>query len=119
MSAFTFTIFEKKLEEYYKNEGKNEKYHIEIPKGQYIIQLSVPDEKKQPKLQKNKKRLLFDSRFYIIGLSFLCLILLINNFKYSTRLQQFKIVDQDDPIWGKFMAKQKKICYCLWRSFLL
>ena len=119
MSAFTFTIFEKSWKSIIKTKEKNEKYHIEIPKGQYIIQLSVPTRRNNPNYKKTKKGYYLTAVFYIIGLSFLCLILLINNFKYSTRLQQFKIVDQDDPIWGKFMAKQKKSVIVCGDHFLL
>ena len=64
----------KKLDEYYKNEGKSEKVQIRIPKGHYKVEfLSKSDKKKDTitRILHSKRRI-----FYVTSILILCIIII-------------------------------------------
>ncbi len=95
----------KKLEDYYNNEGKTDKYIIEIPKGNYVIKVTERDFKKEKKP--------FGSRIKPVNIALLICILIIAAlsvlfYRSEKQLNYYQIVDEKDPIWGSFMSKDKE-----------
>jgi len=99
----------KRLEEYYKDAGKNDKYIIEIQKGKYGIHLISSKSRMKPTEYISKTTKYFCNPkilFMIVGV--ICVILLLNNIRLLNQLEKYRIVDKNDPIWGAFMEKQNE-----------
>ena len=85
----------KKLDHYYANEGKNDKYRIRIPKGHYKIEF-------QPNEGKIKKRLKFGNKKLIYALTAVFIILIaitVYNFIKVHRLKEAYSAIIYNPIW--------------------
>jgi len=98
-------VLRNKLDNYYKNEGKEDKFRLVIPKGHYEIQF-VPSNTQQPKII---------GRFISIGkhwelaviVALLCVLLALlyhqSNYNLiSSSSQNAYFVDPKDNIWSSF-----------------
>jgi len=94
----------KRLQDYYNSDGKDDKYRIEIPKGQYVIRLRETKPRRNPDSKfKLTKGFLLDYRFHLILiLTIVSLVLLLKYLNLASELNTYKIVDKNDLIWGNF-----------------
>ena len=92
--SHTYTL-RKKLDSYYYNEGKEDRYRLEIPKGHYEVQFCPKSE------QRLSKGILKKLSPWIV--TFIILLVAVYNWqKYlelEAELQRFKQFDVQDPIW--------------------
>jgi len=106
--SHTYTL-RKKLETYYLLEGKNDKYRFRIPKGHYRVEF-IPASKA------------FYAPYWIFQIVFkkyagftiavlfgLCVILGIRVHSLHQRLQKYKIIEQNDPIWKDYLQSSLPI----------
>lgn len=99
----------KKLEEYYKGEGRNDRYVLEIPKGQYVIHVLNRAERKSlwdRVRQKSKQLNLYPAA--VVLLTVICLVLLFFNRRMNLQLDKYHIVEGDDPVWSDFIKTQNE-----------
>ena len=92
----------KKLNEYYSNEGKNDKIRLTIPKGHYEVRF----------LPRSKKGIKFWVNFglkdwvFIFTIIFSILTICLFFYKYTTLKKSSRIIDhpinRDDPLWSNF-----------------
>lgn len=93
----------KKLQNYYYEEGKSDKYRLWIPKGHYVVQfVPVTEAFYHPRkllylLSKNFKLIL------CILLAAFLLLSLLTNWRLRHQLQSYHIVERDDPIWNDYL----------------
>ncbi|HPN34357.1 MAG TPA: helix-turn-helix domain-containing protein [bacterium] len=94
----------KKLDEYYQGEGKTDRYQLQIPKGQYNVQI-VDRAKRKTRLD-----LLWDccrrlNRFTLLfalaALAAFCLA--VYSWSLHRQLRQHQIIDAHDPVWSGFV----------------
>ena len=100
----------KKLENYYDNEGKHDKFRIEIPKGHYALEIHKVEKKsdaEKPKANyfRDVKRL---TVFVITALVTVCAALLIYNIILSNKLRHYEVIPANNPIWSHFLKDEKK-----------
>jgi len=69
----------KKLDHYYVNEGKHEKYRIRIPKGHYNLEFAPAESKNKNKIAINYKRTVIFLSLVILALTFLLVLSYINS----------------------------------------
>lgn len=106
--SHTYTL-RKKLETYYLLEGKNDKYRFRIPKGHYRVEY-IPASKAfyaphwifQNVLKKY-------AGFFIAILAGLCVILGIRLLSLHGKLQNYKIIEQNDLIWRDYLQSSLPI----------
>jgi len=92
----------KKLQNYYKNEGKNDNIKISIPKGHYTVEFT---ERYDP-LPKARNNLTF-----ITGT---CLIVLICTLIALSILRQPEDeISKNDPVWGEFINNDQEMIIVL------
>jgi len=96
--SHTYTL-RKKLESYYYNEGKEDHYRLEIPKGHYDVQF-CPKSESSITLA-NKKRIL-PWIFTLIAL-IAVVIMWIENRSLKDKVQSYIQIDLQDPIWREFI----------------
>ena len=96
----------KKINEYYANEGQNDKIKLNIPRGHYAVKFRPHTKSSLNIFQKLKKKDLILS-FIIVFLSILIALLL---YKYLLITKTYRIIDnsidQDDQIWSSFFKNQ-------------
>ncbi|GAB4374921.1 MAG: hypothetical protein Kow0042_19900 [Calditrichia bacterium] len=102
--SHTYTL-RKKLESYYYNEGKEDRYRLEIPKGHYEVQF-CPRKEKRVTLEKIKR-----SYPWIITSICLLVVLLLWMYNHDLRnqLKQYQVIDPEDPIWKEFIQSELPI----------
>jgi hypothetical protein len=99
----------KKLQNYYYDEGKDDKYRLRIPKGHYDVTF-VPftDNPYHP-----RKMLRFFVREYklviIIILSILLLGSLVYDFTLNRQLANRRIIEKNDPIWSDYLQSKQPV----------
>jgi hypothetical protein len=112
-------ILRNKLENYYKDEGKEDKIKLVIPKGHYEITFISPNTKY---FQKFKQLISYLLRWEIGVILFLLLLVIYLiyiqiNSNYSFRVPN--IVDSKDKIWSSFFSNNLPISIILGDDFLL
>lgn len=99
----------KKLDDYYQTEGKADRYHVEIPKGQYLVHvIDVAERKKWSVWIREKVKKLKLYPVLLLLLSFACLFLLVQNLRFNQKIGKYQIVDEQDPIWGGFFNNKNE-----------
>jgi hypothetical protein len=93
----------KKLESYYFQEGKDDKFRLNIPKGHYAVKF-VPSSD----IGYNPRNivLLIKSRWkecLIAVLISFVMVLLLHDRSAGKLIKQYRIVTQDDPFWKEYM----------------
>jgi hypothetical protein len=100
--SHTYTL-RKKLDNYYHNEGKDDRTRLEIPKGHYDVQI-VPVEKKYANISISRKNIGTIIPWLTILILIVVLVFLI---KKTNSLQQelthYQSLPYDDPIWKDFI----------------
>ncbi len=99
----------KKLENYYQTEGKNEKIHLEIPKGRYALKFSTVC---QDPVSETKKK----PYFYIAMIVVLCIIcaaLGYQTWSLNGKMKQHSIISKKDKIWKEFLNGSHQILFVL------
>jgi hypothetical protein len=115
-------ILRKKLDKYYKNEGKTDKYKIIIPKGHYEIKY-IPS---KSRVFENYTRIvpLFKRKEVL----FIIILLLINIFftyflffkeQPESAVQNTRVINTEDPIWNSFFDNDYPVTIILGDDFLL
>ncbi|MDD5765394.1 MAG: hypothetical protein PHW79_03950 [Candidatus Marinimicrobia bacterium] len=98
----TYTL-RKKLQNYYYNEGKDDKYHLNIPKGHYDATFVPVSEN----LYRTKRLIVWlAKKYYIPILGVLCIILTIlwiHDRSLSKKLQSYQFIEKSDPIWKEYL----------------
>lgn len=95
-----------KLQNYYENEGKNDKIILSIPKGHYEVIFQ-----QRPFIKRSALQLLSAKQLVVIGIIFL---LIVANLITCLRLRSLSKPSQsvsnpiplDDPIWSHFFSNQ-------------
>lgn len=102
--SHTYTL-RKKLESYYYNEGKDDRFRLEIPKGHYNVQF-CPKSESSITLA-NAKRLI-PWVFTLLAL-FAVLMMWIENSFLNEKVQSYIQIDLEDPIWREFIQSDLPI----------
>ncbi|HRU93164.1 MAG TPA: hypothetical protein P5268_09060 [Candidatus Marinimicrobia bacterium] len=107
----------KKLQNYYYDEGKDDKYRLRIPKGQYEVTFV-------PALENTyhpKRILRVMIREYkitlIVTLVILLIIAIIYNFNLQHQLSSYRIIDKQDPIWSEYLQSKQPVLIVLGNHF--
>ncbi len=99
--SHTYTL-RKKLESYYYNEGKDDRYRLIIPKGHYHVQFS-------PKLDK-RITLAKIKRLYPWITVVICILVIIflwiKKRNLQDQLQTYRQIDLQDPFWKEFIQSE-------------
>lgn len=114
--SHTYTL-RKKLESYYYNEGKEDKYHLRIPKGHYETKF-VPVDKNIHQSQDIFSKLA--KRYFVLIILILCALLafLWNRQKELERdLAEYQLVSSGDPIWREYMESDKSVLVIIGNHF--
>jgi hypothetical protein len=99
----------KKLDEYYQSGGKADRYRLEIPKGQYVIHITDRAERKKWYVLFQEKSKRFKAYPVLSALLvILCLLLLMQNLGLDHKLKKYRIVDDQDPVWGGFLQNENE-----------
>jgi len=115
-------ILRKKLDDYYKDEGKADEIRLIIPKGHYEVQYIDTKDQKAPKYNRIVSYL---KRWEVAIILFLLLlnIYLLYRQIYSNRLSLSPLtsnfVDSKDEIWGSFFENDYPILIILGDDFLM
>lgn len=97
----------KKLDSYYRSEGRRDKYRLELPKGHYEAKfIRVADG------ETITSGVLLDflkERYQVIAIVLLLVsvaVLLLLNHLLRADLQKYEIIEKDDPIWGNYLQSR-------------
>ncbi len=92
-----------KLEAYYQNEGKNDKYKLNIPKGHYALEFLPRRETavKSPPTYSSLSKIYFI--IIICFLILLCLYLWISNRNANNKIAYYQLIDKRNPIWAEYL----------------
>lgn len=114
--SHTYTM-RKKLESYYYNAGKADKYRLRIPKGHY--ETKFVEAKGDFQTPKNLIVAL-GKRYYILVIAML-LALLIGIWKQNVTLRNtlthYQIIDKTDPVWSHYFESPKPILIIIGNHF--
>jgi len=94
----------KKLDEYYQEEGKTDRYQLQIPKGQYNVHIidRVQRKTRLALLWDRCRRLhRFTLLFALAVVAALCLA--AYSWSLHRQLKQYQIIDVHDPVWSGFV----------------
>jgi hypothetical protein len=115
-------ILRKKLDDYYKDEGKSDEIRLIIPKGHYEVQYIYTKDQKAPK---SSRIVSYIKRWEI---AVILLLLLLNIYLLYRQINSNRIsptplapnfVDSNDEIWGSFFENDYPILIILGDDFLL
>ena len=115
-------ILRKKLDNYYKNEGKSDKIRLIIPKGHYEVKYIYT---KSQSIQKYHQIVTFVKRWEVIVISLLFLLNIYLFYRqiYSNKKPHALLtengVDLNDEIWSSFFENGYPILIILGDDFLL
>ena len=115
-------MLRKKLEEYYKDEGKSDKCRVVIPKGHYEIKFLPSKSKKFDKYHNiitslKRTEILLIILLLVINLLLAYWIIHINQSKPA--LQRENFASSDDSIWSSFFNNGNPVSLVLGDDFLL
>ncbi|MBD3386483.1 hypothetical protein GF407_16365 [candidate division KSB1 bacterium] len=91
-----------KLEKYYLSDGRDDLVRLCIPKGHYAVKF-LPLTKKSGSAKKLRLTL-YGLLSVLLVLFILVLTLYIHNTRLQSRIDEFAIVDKDDPIWHRLIG---------------
>jgi len=114
--SHTYTL-RKKLESYYFHEGKEDKYRLRIPKGHYNTKfVAVSDNIYHPK---NWLSLIVKKLYIpvIILLVALILVLMYKNQQLLNRLEPYRCIQEEDPIWKEYLESDLPVLIVLGDHF--
>jgi len=99
----------KKLQNYYYDEGKDDKFRLRIPKGHYDVTfIPFTENPYHP-----RKMLRFFVREYklvaVILMAVLLLGVLLYNFSLNRQLSTYRFIDQSDPIWKDYLQSKQPV----------
>jgi hypothetical protein len=112
----------KKIDDYYRNEGKSEKIRLYIPVGHYEIKFVASD---NPAFSGARRLREFFFRWEIfavlalVGLSGFLASLQFRQSRSSPFSRASGLVDSDDPVWGPFFGNGYPISIILGDDFLM
>ena len=115
-------MLRKKLEQYYKNEGKDDKYRIVIPKGHYEIKYISSKTKTYAKYTHlisilRKKETIIILLLLAINLFLVYRLFLLQQSKPA--IQRENMASPGDPVWGSFLKNDYPVSIILGDDFLL
>ncbi len=93
-----------KLEKYYLSEGRDDDIRLCIPKGHYAVKF-LPLTKKAGSAKK-LRLMLYGLISAVVVLFILVFALYIQNTGLQSRIDEFAVVDRDDPIWYRLIGPQ-------------
>jgi hypothetical protein len=109
----------KKLDEYYKNEGKSEKIQIQIPKGHYKVDfLSKRD------INKNIFKYVFQNKrsiIYISSILILCIIIITQWLHLQSLKHQYestKSIGFENTLWSSFLKSELPTTIVVGNTFI-
>jgi hypothetical protein len=114
--SHTYTL-RKKLESYYYNEGKEDKYRLRIPKGHYETKFVPVSEKG---FRSYGTFLKIANRFLIPITLVLCALLVIlwsHDKKIEKELAAFEVIPPEDPIWKEYLESNKMVLVIIGNHF--
>jgi hypothetical protein len=94
----------KKLDSYYKNEGKDEKVRLTIPKGHYHIEFIERDLKYHPPIKSSNFKLITSLYLLTFTILILALKFYINKYYYPI------MPVTKHPFWAEFVNSKQKTC---------
>ena len=115
-------VLRNKLDNYYKNEGKDDNFRLVIPKGHYEIEIAPVKKEKS----KTLKRLLVSLKRWEVAV--IVILLFINLFiifrqphvnTLSSASQTPYFIDPEDKIWGSFFKNDYPVSIILGDDFCL
>ena len=115
-------VLRNKLDNYYKNEGKDDNFRLVIPKGHYEIEIAPVKKEKS----KTLKRLLVSLKRWEVAV--IVILLFINLFiifrqpyvnTLSSASQTPYFIDPEDKIWGSFFKNDYPVSIILGDDFWL
>jgi len=109
----TYTL-RKKLENYYLNEGRDDKYRFVIPKGHYLVTL-VPVESPPHRLL-----YLLRKKYSVLICGALACLLIVVGIRYlvlQRQLARYQVVEKTDPIWADFLHPRLPVLLVLGDHF--
>ncbi|HNW58914.1 MAG TPA: hypothetical protein PKI62_04515 [bacterium] len=99
----------KKLEEYYREEGRKDRYRLEIPKGQYVIHIIDQTESKQIGTWiRAHTGWLQVYPLLLVLMTCIASGLLIYAVSLHKEVKKYRCVDIDDAIWGDFLKSRNE-----------
>lgn len=114
--SHTYTL-RKKLQNYYYDEGKEDKFRLKIPKGHYYVTfVPVSENLYHPK----RIFLLLAKRYQLLIILALCGFLLIlwdHNRSIEKKLNTYQIIDKNDPVWKEYLQSKLPILIVLGDHF--
>ncbi|HDQ44784.1 MAG TPA: hypothetical protein ENN17_04680 [bacterium] len=114
--SHTYTL-RKKLESYYYNEGKEDKYRLKIPKGHYETTFVPVSDTYHPKTLFLK----ILRNFPLLIIAALCVLLGLlwkQQKDLETELRCYHITGKDDPIWGEYLQSNLPVLIAVGDHFL-
>jgi len=93
-----------KLNSYYENEGRDDKYRLEIPKGHYSIQFSPVSKIKKLTRSKLIKSTAICAAIICISLSVLTFYFWRENNSLVSQLESYAAFDKDNKIWHEIIS---------------
>jgi hypothetical protein len=115
-------MLRKKLDDYYKNEGKNDKLKLFLPTGHYEIQFTSS---RIPSLQKSVRIATFLKQWQTLAMAAFLLViallaaLLVRSGQPGSLAALSVPVDVDDKIWGSFFSNGNPIDIIIGDDFLM
>ena len=109
----------KKLDEYYKNEGKSEKVQIRIPKGHYKVEFLSKKDKKKDTITSilQSKRLII----YVTSILILFIIIILQWFHNTSLKHQFqssKSFEYKNTLWDNFLNSELPTTIVIGNTFI-
>lgn len=109
----------KKLQSYYYDEGKDDKFRLRIPKGHYEATF-VPISKDYFLSKNVLIRLAKNYYIFIILIAGLCILLASlwsHNRTVEKELQNYQIISKDNPIWREYLQPELPVMIVLGNHF--
>ncbi|MCK9483725.1 MAG: hypothetical protein M0R34_05130 [Candidatus Marinimicrobia bacterium] len=99
----------KKLQNYYYDEGKDDKFRLRIPKGHYDVTF-VPVTENRYHPRNIIRFLIREYKLVIIGLLVIFLIgILIYSHSLNRQLSTYRVIDKQDPIWQEYLQSPQPV----------
>jgi hypothetical protein len=96
----------KKLENYYYNEGREDGFHLQIPKGHYearFVPASEDYADQTKKIFRKYNKYFHFTSIVIIFLIILLTLLWIWNLSLERKLTHYQFIERTDPIWKEYL----------------
>lgn len=110
----------KKLQSYYYDEGKEDKYRLRIPKGHYEVAV-VPASARDSTLP-GRILTFLKTRYYVYVMLIIVVFaaILWNKTRVlENKLRQYQIIDRDDPIWADYLGSDLPVLVTVGDHFFI